>query len=114
MFRNHFGLCLASLPCLPGLGAPDSDAQLYIKLPIYRHRAALLVFSAQDSVSLIENITSKAALWRWIGSFICMIERCCLILGHRVLASKAERPNTTQNGCETLVFFRCWLLFQQK
>ena len=43
MFCNHFWLCWASWPCLPGLGAPDSVAQLYMKLPIHRHRAALLV-----------------------------------------------------------------------
>ena len=31
MFRNHFGSCSASLPCLPGLGGPGShgNARLY-------------------------------------------------------------------------------------
>ena len=42
MLCDHFWLCWASLPCLQGLGV-DSDAKLYIKVPIHRHKAALLV-----------------------------------------------------------------------
>ena len=37
-----------------------------------------------------------------------------LTLGHQVPTGRAERPSTTKNGCEALIFIRLWLHVQQK
>ena len=36
-----------------------------------------------------------------------------LTLGHQVPTGRAERPSTTKNGCEALIFIRLWLHVQQ-